>query len=246
MDKLIPFIKAKKGIIIACVLYLFTTVFLYFVEFKMYGGVVKTCFAYVVLIPISLFFSWAMSDENKNKNKRPKKKNKYWAKISKTLDRIFTLCVFEFIVYFLYKNPYTLELYYYIAIAIFSLCIYFLDKTKKICCKKIKISTLNIIAYSCILVITFLYILIANPCSVYKGESVLKENGYSNITYETDVTDTYMEFENQQLTQDEKKLDFYMYKADKGKSSYAIFVSAVTGRVVFYDYYSDHSILKWR
>ncbi len=242
MNRAISFLKSHISATIACLIYLFTCLFLYYVEYQMYGGAVKTGLLFAVVIPPLSFVSWLLRDE-----KAEEPKSKLWKKLGNIFDCIFLIVFMIFLGYTIYTSPYDLYAYYCLVLVLGVLFTVWFDKKKKINKILCSGSMSVIIVYSVILVVTIIYIPVANICTVKTAKTSLENEGFNNISlvhnYDSHTVSIFHKKEVEKLTKNEQNFSFYYFTGEKQNNTYGIFISTVSGKIVAFDLENKYSVL---
>lgn len=245
--KAIIFIKAKINIIIACGMYLVTCLALYYVEYKMYGSTVDTGLYFAVVIPpLSLLF-WFMRDEDVDK---AKKKKTRWNKISNIFSNILFFACTAVFGYNLYLNIYELRAYQFFALILLLGIIYLSKKYKHYMKQTNNTSIIVSVVYGTLLFATVMFVAVLSPCTVSKAAEMLQSNGYTNVSYATDIQNKeilnmVMGSNVSVLQKNDDRLGFYLFKAEKDDESYGVLVSVTKGRIVAFDHENENETLEY-
>lgn len=246
MEKVITFIKSKINIIIACGMYVITCLVLYYVEYKMYGSTVDTGLVYVAGIPVLYLLIWFMRDKDVDNSKR---KKTYWYKVSNIfINILIVVCIVAF-GYSLYLNIYDLLAYQFFAIMLLLGILYLSKKYRQYLKQTKKTSKIVSMAFDSILIATVLFVVVLSPCTVNKAAEILQCNGYTNVSYATDIQNkeilnimkgnTILE-----LQKNDDKLGFYLFRAMKDEESYGVLVSVTNGRIVGFFLEDENRVLE--
>lgn len=233
--KILGWLKQKRYMILAFIIYIITSITLYMVEYRIYGGAIDTNFTFSCIIyPISYFIGLVCRDHDKPIEK---KEVTIWTKIGAFMgNMILCLCTIFFI-YLLYKNIYELLTYHYLAIIIILVILYCskkLDKYKQI--NSIPV----IIIFGTFLITTFLYLIILNPFTVKDATLKVQNYGYSDVSYKNNIEDNkalsrILGKEFAESSKYEDNLGYYLFQGEKDEKDYAIVVSVTKGTIVVFE-----------
>lgn len=243
MKKTITFLKSKINFITACMLYIITCIFLYYVQYKLYGGAVDTGLVYVVALPPIYFILWFINSENEGKSE---KENVKWKKI---LNIVLILALFGFALYIIYNNPYELRAYEIISLLAVGVLIDLVKKIKpEIDIKKI-IPNFVSAAFGVVIITTVLYITILNPCTLQKAEEMLKKSNYENILFTCNcnilIFSAVNGIDSDRFNGDEEALGLYLFKAERDNKQYGVIVSIVNGTYADFDLQNNNEAVKY-
>ncbi|WMJ24012.1 hypothetical protein RBG61_04905 [Paludicola sp. MB14-C6] len=233
-NNIIPYIKRKRSIIIAIVVYVITCSFLLVVKNNIYGKAIDIRLLYIILLPILGIVSLFMISDVEEK---PQHKSK-WRSVLDIVDNIIYICLIFLLGYYLYKDRYNLSTYIVLVASIecvvFLLC--FKNPKEKDSIKNL-LSRLFSLVYLGICVTTILFCMIVNPSTLNQAKQMITKKGYESPTYITNVENVnelsiLVNRYNQLQTKNEDKLGYYFFQVKKEQKSYMVFVGVVNKKIV--------------
>jgi len=229
----------NPGVIIAFLIYVFTVVVLYFVEYRLFGGAVTTfIIVYAIVLPILGLL---------HKVKKPRKIE--WSKLVRIVELI-VICVTFFncvlICAFIFMIPASemnLNQLHLLAIAVAFIITTVMEKQKN---GKFKLinpfrSGIVSIVYSMILLSTLVFLLFFSPTTVYNSKQMLNDHGFQESHYVSNqkggyvITHSYIQTGRESEVSDKELYDrygAYLFKGLKDGREYGIFVGVSSGELI--------------
>lgn len=205
------FIKKWGTFIAACVLYFAVCIFLYVIQYRIYGDVVKTPLIYVTVLPAVFLAAWLIQggypkpEEPEDETllqesgiyvEVPQNTKKHWHRPFEGFARrwqedMTTGQKANFIFSVLILTAATIFMFYALITNPYMLMIYFYFATLAILGifslyepkGRKKLSVLACVSFCVFFLVTFLYLQIASPMSVDSAARLLESQGYERVTY---------------------------------------------------------------
>ncbi len=248
--KILNWLKQKRYIIIALIIYFITCVTLYIVEYRIYGGAINTNIFYITILPIVNLIVWILRDDHDNEELKKEKKTTFWSRVGNICTIIINVLLMLYCIYQLYKNIYYLFGYQYLATISMVGILYFSKKLSKFIKQGNAISKTVSIIYGIILITTLLYVILLNPYTVKRTHVIVENSGLTNISYKNNIKDKKMlsiilDAEVTKGLKYEDSLGYYLLKGEKDKKDYAVVVSVTRGTIVTFTEVNANTALRY-
>lgn len=235
MNHLSNKVGARISVIVGILTWFTMMAILWFVEYKLCNGNLKTNFAAILGITIGYILGYFISEEKVNESETSVEKRKS----SKLFHFILLFSVVVFSVYLtVFVNPYLMYPYqfYLLLFLTGTRYVYCNWKKKKRIEKRVSGWQFSIL-FSAVSCLTIVYCLIVHPITVEDGKHILMKSGYQNVKFEYNIREVeylnYMFPENEiELQKNEEGLNFYFYRGEKNGKVYGVAVSLVGNRIV--------------
>lgn len=232
MTDLKNFFKKYTFVLTVFACWITTVYILYFIKYEMYAGAIDNLLLYVVIFPPVIALSDLLSEsaENEEKNKK---------KLQITLDVIGTVIAVCFVVWALFKSPYTVGIYDILAITLFMIILSrfpkFQEKLKnKINQKERSVFVISI--FVILIVVPIIFNAVTRTITVKRAEIILENNGYADVIYADLINDKRalsIVFEDKTNVKDNTRddLGFYLFKARKHNKEYGVAINILSGEI---------------
>jgi hypothetical protein len=243
--KILNWLKQRRRMIIALIIYFITCVTLYMVEYRIYEGTIKINFINTcIILPIAYFVGWLSRDEDKPVEK---KKPTIWSNVGIFFSYIFFFLFTLFFIYRLYKNIYEFVAYHYLALMLILAIIHFSKILERL--KQINSTSVSII-FGTLLITTLLYVIILNPITAKDATLKVQNYGFSDVSYENNIKNqkslsTILGTEITESSKYEDSLGYYLLKGVKDKKYYAIVVSVTNGTIVVIEEVKNNNTFRY-
>lgn len=251
------FFRRWAGLIIGTVLFIATCYMLYFVQYRMYGGTLKTSLLYVAIFVPVAFISWLLQErparvpdleaaedmdggevrpDVADKGSRRPRLRKVWKVISNIILVVCTV----FMIYALIKNPYYLIIYHYFGLLIVLGILYIISRRHQETPVYPKVSVSASLMFLTIMAVTAAFCLIAPLTTVRGAGKIMEDAGFTAVEYRGVLSDRMaidlafngdVHYDNE----DADKLGFYLLRGEKDGEEYGGAVSVVDGQLVGFD-----------
>lgn len=246
------------GLIIGAVLFFATCYMLYFVQYRMYGGTVKTSLLYVAIFVPVAFISWLLQErppkepaleaagdsdgtqvsvdaEDKGDGRRTGLR-----RVWKLISSIILVACTVFMVYALIKNPYYLIIYHYFGLLIVLGILYAISRRHPKMPVYPKISVSASLMLLTIMAVTAAFCLIAPLTTVNGAGRIMEDAGFSSVEYRGVLSnrmavDLAFNGDVHYEREDTDRLGFYLLCGEKDGEEYGGAVSVVDGQLVGFD-----------
>ena len=213
-------------VFIAVFLWAVTCAALCFVEFRMYGGAVKTVFMYALMTPLVHVLGWLFSGGRKKKEMSRRRK-----KIGAVIWTIFCIGL-TFITWLsLLRMPYLwLSGLQSLAVIIAAFPSTVLEGWRG---SSVRL-TASVVAcsFAAILLITGLYLLIAAPATIADAERTLRDEGYQVTKYTGYVPPNTNKEHGGFFTGGRKvEMGAYIFNSERSGEGYLVYVGVKTGEI---------------
>ncbi len=255
------FMRRWGGLIIGVILFFITCFSMYFIQYRMYGGTIKTSLIYVIIFVPIAFISWLLqerpaapeaaaadnmaSDDNRedtlsNTSGDSKENGGIKAALKKIWKILYPLIIVGcsiFMVYAVINNPYYLIVYQYFGLILVLIFLTVLPKMRGKAGIRPKISVAASMLFGALLIVDAIFCLAAPLATVSDAQTVLEEDGYTSVEYAGVLSnrmalDLAFNGDVQFEAKDTGKLGFYLLRGEKDGEEYGAAVSVVGGEVV--------------
>ena len=253
------FFRRWAGLIIGAVLFFATCYMLYFVQYRMYGGTVKTSLLYVAIFVPVAFISWLLqehperepvlegADEAHGAQEPPTAaqdkgsgRRQGLRRVWKVISMIILVACTIFMIYALIKNPYYLIIYHYFGLLIILGILYVISRRHPKMPVYPKVSVSASLMLLTIMAVTVVFCLAAPLTTVKGAEKIMEDAGFSSVEYRGVLNnrmavDLAFNGDVHYEREDADRLGFYLLCGEKDGEEYGAAVSVVDGQLVGFD-----------
>jgi len=209
-------------VLLAFVLYAFTNVMLWMIEYRIYGGAVGTVFAYVSIYPPLFLVGFLIFGKRQLKRERKELRAKAMGMTGSILLVGCVLVGYNFLSGDAYRHLTDWQILS-IVVAVSAIGVFESKRDENI--QKVqKVDYISLI-FGLLMLTTLMFLLITRPYSVARAERVLSDYGYQDLHYLNHLTKEY-----EDLPEETGPLGVYVFVNNLGQEVFVVDITS--GRVL--------------